>query len=170
MLSVSDGSNPNVKAEGSPLKQFKEDPLLPRFNFALKAPTSSSKKLNEDSITYLNQGQSYQVRLKTLWDTSFISNNIVNVLVKLGFYERKLQVVEAEKYEEWLTNRPAERLLEIDIPMSVGILNIRSQGSYTNELEFEWDTQLEAQIYIKINCVSSEFTKGKSGTCMVHLK
>jgi hypothetical protein len=33
--------------------------------------------------------------------------------VKLGFYKRKLQVVEAEKYEEWLTNRPAERLLEI---------------------------------------------------------
>ena len=27
-----------------------------RFNFILKAPTSSSKKLNEDSITYLNQG------------------------------------------------------------------------------------------------------------------
>jgi hypothetical protein len=34
--------------------------------------------------------------------------------------------------------------------MSVGILNIRSQGSYTNELEFEWDTQLEAQIYVKV--------------------
>ena len=42
-----------------------------------------------------------------------------------------------------------------DIPMSVGILNIRSQGSYTNELEFEWDTQLEAQIYVKV-------TKGRT--------
>lgn len=35
--------------------------------------------------------------------------------------------------------------------MSVGILNIRSQGSYTNELEFEWDTQVEAQVYIKVS-------------------
>ncbi len=34
--------------------------------------------------------------------------------------------------------------------MSVGILNIRSQGSYTNELEFEWDAQVEAQVYIKV--------------------
>ena len=37
-----------------------------------------------------------------------------------------------------------------DVPMSVGILNIRSQSSYTNELEFEWDTQVEAQVYIKV--------------------
>ena len=35
--------------------------------------------------------------------------------------------------------------------MSVGILNIRSQSSYTNEFEFEWDTQVEAQVYIKVN-------------------
>jgi hypothetical protein len=38
--------------------------------------------------------------------------------VKLGFYERKLQVIEGEKYEEWLTNRPAERLLEIGMKNS----------------------------------------------------
>jgi hypothetical protein len=37
-----------------------------------------------------------------------------------------------------------------DVPMSVGILNLRSQSSYTNELEFEWDTQVEAQVYIKV--------------------
>ena len=35
--------------------------------------------------------------------------------------------------------------------MSVGILNVRSQSSYTNELEFEWDTQVEGQVYIKVN-------------------
>ncbi|XP_046846407.1 transcription factor CP2-like isoform X2 [Xenia sp. Carnegie-2017] len=134
-----------------------------QFNFLLNAPTSSSKKLNEDSITYLNQGQSYLVRLQALYDMSFANRPILSVVAKLGFYERKLQVVETEKYEEWLANRPTERILEIDMPMSVGILNVRTQGSYKNELEFEWDTQVEAQVYIKINCVSSEFTKGKSG-------
>lgn len=35
--------------------------------------------------------------------------------------------------------------------MSVGIHNIRSKGSYTNELEFEWDTKIEAQVYIKVS-------------------
>lgn len=38
---------------------------------------------------------------------------LFQVVVKLGFYERKLQVIETEKYEEWLNSRPAERLLEI---------------------------------------------------------
>ena len=34
-------------------------------------------------------------------------------VVKLCFYERKLQVQESEKYEEWKSNRPADRILEI---------------------------------------------------------
>ena len=33
--------------------------------------------------------------------------------IKLCFYERKLQVQESEKYEEWKNNRPADRMLEI---------------------------------------------------------
>ena len=41
-------------------------------------------------------------------------------------------------------------LIFLDVPMSVGILNIRSKGTYTNELEFEWDTKIEAQIYVKV--------------------
>lgn len=38
---------------------------------------------------------------------------IFQSVVKLCFYERKLQVQEAEKYEEWKSNRPADRILEI---------------------------------------------------------
>ena len=34
-------------------------------------------------------------------------------MIKLCFYERKLQVQESEKYEEWKNNRPADRILEI---------------------------------------------------------
>lgn len=41
--------------------------------------------------------------------------------------------------------------------MSVGILNVRSQSSYTNELEFEWDTQVEGQVYIKVNIVLESY-------------
>ena len=38
---------------------------------------------------------------------------IFQSVVKLCFYERKLQVQESEKYEEWKSNRPADRILEI---------------------------------------------------------
>lgn len=33
--------------------------------------------------------------------------------VRLGFHDRKYQVIENEKFEEWTANRPSERLLEI---------------------------------------------------------
>lgn len=38
---------------------------------------------------------------------------LLQSVVKLCFYERKLQVQELEKYEEWKNNRPADRILEI---------------------------------------------------------
>jgi len=134
------------------------------FLHVLRAPTSPTKKLEEDSLTYLNQGQSYLVELSCLpAEAVKFEGQYVKSVVKLCFYERKLQVQESEKYEEWKNNRPADRILEIDVPMSSGIYNIRSKGSLLNCYEFEWDPNKESKLYVIINCVSSEFTKGKSG-------
>ncbi|XP_015772254.1 PREDICTED: transcription factor CP2-like isoform X2 [Acropora digitifera] len=132
--------------------------------YILRAPTSPTKRLEEDSLTYLNQGQSYLVELTCLPDEALkFKGQCIKSVVKLCFYERKLQVQESEKYEEWKNNRPADRLLEIDVPMSSGVYNIRSKGNLLNCYEFEWDPTKESKLYVIINCVSSEFTKGKSG-------
>lgn len=134
------------------------------FFHILRAPTSPTKKLEEDSLTYLNQGQSYLIELTCLPAEALkFKGQCVKSVVKLCFYERKLQVQESEKYEEWKSNRPADRLLEIDVPMSSGVYNIRSKGNLLNCYEFEWDPTKESKLYVIINCVSSEFTKGKSG-------
>lgn len=134
------------------------------FFHVLRAPTSPTKKLEEDSLTYLNQGQSYLVELTCVpTKAAEFEGLYIKSVVKLCFYERKLQVQESEKYEEWKSNRPADRILEIDVPMSSGIYNIRSKGNLLNCYEFEWDPQKESKLYVIINCVSSEFTKGKSG-------
>ena len=42
--------------------------------------------------------------------------------IKLCFYERKLQVQESEKYEEWKNNRPADRMLEIGFYFNFSLL------------------------------------------------
>lgn len=134
------------------------------FLHILRAPTSPTKKLEEDSLTYLNQGQSYLVELSCLpAEAVKLEGQYIKSVVKLCFYERKLQVQELEKYEEWKNNRPADRILEIDVPMSSGVYNIRSKGNLLNSYEFEWDPNKESKLYVIINCVSSEFTKGKSG-------
>lgn len=41
-----------------------------RFQYVLAAATSIATKMNEDTLTYLNQGQSYEIKLKKLGDLS----------------------------------------------------------------------------------------------------
>jgi len=97
--------------------------------------------------------------------------------VKLTFYERKLQILEVEKFEEWKNHRPLERILEIgelslstryctldyfgvindfqwcftDCPMSSGIHNIVSEGNQSNSYDFEWNPSNETKLYIIVS-------------------
>lgn len=45
-------------------------PYLPscdfRFQYVLSAPTSPATKMNEETLTYLNQGQPYELKIKKI--------------------------------------------------------------------------------------------------------
>lgn len=55
---------------------FKEDC---RFQYVLAAATSIATKVNEDTLTYLNQGQSYEIKLKKLGDLSAYRGKMLRV-------------------------------------------------------------------------------------------
>lgn len=59
---------------------------------------------------------------------------IFQSVVKLCFYERKLQVQESEKYEEWKSNRPADRILEIGKTYSQ-LIKCNPRGSHHTNTE-----------------------------------
>ena len=50
-----------------------------------------------------------------------------------------------------------------DIPLSYGILDVKADPYRTNALEFMWDPAKNAGLYIKVNCISTEFTAKKHG-------
>eukprot|EP00794_Sanderia_malayensis_P003411 gene3411-3902_t len=137
-------------------------PTSPRFAIILKAQTAPGRKLNEETLTYLNQSQSYEILLQCLSGLPD-GNQFLKSTVRVGFHDRKYQVVESEKFEEWISHRQNERILEIDVPMCVGIHDVANQAPYTNFAQFKWETKADTRLFIKVNCVSSEFTKGKSG-------
>eukprot|EP00112_Aurelia_sp_Birch-Aquarium-sp1_P011788 Seg248.1 transcript_id=Seg248.1/GoldUCD/mRNA.D3Y31 product="alpha-globin transcription factor CP2" protein_id=Seg248.1/GoldUCD/D3Y31 len=148
---------PQIKGQ-----ELARDVTPPRFALILKAPTSPGKKLSEETLTYLNQSQSYEIVLQCLSGLS-PDEQFLKGTVRLGFHDRKYQVIENEKFEEWTANRPSERLLEIDVPMCFGIHDVTSNGPYSNVIEFGWDAKADTRLFVRVNCVSSEFTKGKSG-------
>uniref|UniRef100_A0A3Q4BUF4 Grh/CP2 DB domain-containing protein n=1 Tax=Mola mola TaxID=94237 RepID=A0A3Q4BUF4_MOLML len=135
------------------------------FQYILCAATSPAVKQQEESLTYLNQGQSYEIRMlnRKLVEYTDISSKYVKSIVRVVFHERRLQYVEHQQLEGWRWNRPGDRILDIDIPLSVGILEPCSHPLHLNTIEFLWDPVKNASVFIQVNCISTEFTPRKHG-------
>ncbi|XP_035226027.1 transcription factor CP2-like protein 1 isoform X2 [Stegodyphus dumicola] len=135
----------------------------PPFHCILMAPTSVSTKINEETLTYLNQGQPYEVRIKKTGSFPYEKNMIFKSVVHVGFQERRLQFMEKEQIKEWQAQRPGERILEIDLPLSYGILEATCCPLNVNVCEFLWDCSRDVGVFLKLNCISTEFTQKKHG-------
>ena len=87
-----------------------------KFQYILAACTSNATKVNEPSITYLNQGQAYELRLKKLGDLSPYrrgggvggndKNRLLRCIIRICFHERRLQYMEMEQLNEWSSKHP----------------------------------------------------------------
>lgn len=82
-----------------------------RFQYVLAAATSIATKSNEETMTYLNQGQSYEIKLKKLGDLSTCRGKVMKSVIKICFHERRLQYMEREQMQIWQSSRPGERIL-----------------------------------------------------------
>ncbi|XP_047479167.1 transcription factor CP2-like protein 1 isoform X4 [Penaeus chinensis] len=134
-----------------------------RFQYILGAATSVATKVNEESLSYLNQGQSYEIKVKKLGDLTRCKGKFYHTIIRVCFHERHLQYMEKEQLESWRHMRPGERILEVDIPLSYGICDVAQDPKSLNMCEFDWDPTKEVGVYIKVNCISTEFTPKKHG-------
>ncbi|XP_053662128.1 uncharacterized protein LOC128711286 [Anopheles marshallii] len=161
---------------GGGILQMQQDGALPvtrgdkthddhnRFQYVLAAATSIATKNNEESLTYLNQGQSYEIKLKKLGDLSPFRGKILKSIIKICFHERRLQYMEREQMQLWQASRPGERILDVDIPLSYGLMQVQPTSSnLLNTIEVFWDPMKEVGVYVKVNCISTEFTPKKHG-------
>lgn len=157
----SQNNNNNGGASGSGIhaKNYSDNS---RFQYVLAAATSIATKSNEESLTYLNQGQSYEIKLKKLGDLSAYRGKIMRSVIKICFHERRLQYMEREQICIWQASRPGERILDIDIPLSYGLLHV-NQSMLLNTAEILWDPFKDVGVYVKVNCISTEFCSKKHG-------
>ncbi|XP_005094032.1 transcription factor CP2 [Aplysia californica] len=145
------------------LPVFKQENLENGFQYILGAATSPAVKMNEETLTYLNQGQSYEIKLKKLGDLSELQGKFLRSIVKVLFHDRRLQFMEKEQIDSWKQMRPGERILDIDIPLSYGLVNVNIDPVRLHQLEFIWDPTKETGVYVRVHCISTEFTAKKHG-------
>ena len=70
------------------------------FQYILNACTSIATKVNEPSITYLNQGQAYEVTLKKMQEFPSMTSQrrrLIKCQIRICFHERRLQYMELEQ-------------------------------------------------------------------------
>uniref|UniRef100_A0A2R8PB48 Transcription factor CP2 like 1 n=1 Tax=Callithrix jacchus TaxID=9483 RepID=A0A2R8PB48_CALJA len=84
-------------------------------------------------------------------------------IIRVVFHDRRLQYTEHQQLEGWRWSRPGDRILDIDIPLSVGILDPRASPTQLNAIEFLWDPAKRASAFIQVHCISTEFTPRKHG-------
>ncbi|XP_043910988.1 transcription factor CP2-like protein 1 isoform X1 [Protopterus annectens] len=138
----------------------------PAFQYTLIAATSPAVKLQEESLTYLNQGQPYEIRLlsnQKLRDSMQLRGNLVKSVIRVVFHDRRLQYSEHQQLEGWKWSRPGDRILDIDIPLSVGIIEPRMNSTMLNTIEFLWDPAKRTSVFVQVHCISTEFTLRKNG-------
>uniref|UniRef100_A0A665VXK7 Upstream-binding protein 1 n=1 Tax=Echeneis naucrates TaxID=173247 RepID=A0A665VXK7_ECHNA len=156
---------PIFKQEDSSLPTESET-KNPPFQYVLCAATSPAVKLHDETLTYLNQGQSYEVRMldnRKAGELPELNNKMVKSTVRVVFHDRRLQYTEHQQLEGWKWNRPGDRLLDIDIPMSVGIVEPKTHPSQLNAAEFLWDMNKRTSVFVQVHCISTEFTPRKHG-------
>uniref|UniRef100_A0A8C6NW50 Transcription factor CP2 n=1 Tax=Nothobranchius furzeri TaxID=105023 RepID=A0A8C6NW50_NOTFU len=156
---------PIFKQEESNLPPDSENKILP-FQYVLCAPTSPAIKLHDETLTYLNQGQSYEIRMldnQKIGELPEITGKMVKSIIRVVFHDRRLQYTEHQQLEGWRWNRPGDRILDLDIPMSVGMIDPRANPTQLNTVEFLWDPSKRTSVFIQVHCISTEFTMRKHG-------
>uniref|UniRef100_A0A672HK39 Transcription factor CP2-like 1 n=1 Tax=Salarias fasciatus TaxID=181472 RepID=A0A672HK39_SALFA len=161
LVPLRDALAPFLKSEESRLLARSDARGAP-FHYVLCAATSPAVKLQEETLTYLNQGKRAELLMRLSWILTphpTCSQSIVRVV----FHDRRLQYMEHQQLEGWRWNRPGDRILDVDVPLSVGIVEPRSHPLHLNTIEFLWDPVKNASVFIQVNCISTEFTPRKHG-------
>ncbi|XP_045633731.1 transcription factor CP2-like protein 1 isoform X7 [Ursus americanus] len=160
--------------ESLPLSHLKQEelpnipssePPCPAFQYVLCAATSPAVKQQEETLTYLNQGQSYEVRMlcdPKLSDATQWAR-LVKSVVRVVFHDRRLQYTEQQQLDGWRWSRPGDRILDIDVPLSVGVIEPQVLPSQLNTVEFHWDPTKRTSLFLQVHCISTEFTPRKKG-------
>jgi transcription factor CP2-like protein len=144
----------------------------PQFHFTLNALPSLSSRLNEETTTYLNQGQPYEIKFqinKIKTENLSISSIDYSLpityrsILRLCFWDKTLQQQEHELIQKWLNEYQLSSLFDIDMNLTYGILSIIHSKQIRNAIEIIWDTSTTASIFIRFKCTSTDFAQKRHG-------
>ncbi|ORY07737.1 CP2-domain-containing protein [Basidiobolus meristosporus CBS 931.73] len=129
-----------------------------RFEVVLEAQTAAAQRLDENPLTYLNKGQYYPIALN---DNARDDAELTSTL-RVMFHDDAHRKLANTYWQFWLSQQPnpkTARAVDIDKAASTGIKNV--ECSSLDRITFQWNGRKGAKIYIKFNCLSTDFSRIK---------
>ncbi|XP_075379093.1 LOW QUALITY PROTEIN: uncharacterized protein LOC142419717 [Mycteria americana] len=129
-------------------------------------PPSPTVRHHEETLSPLRQGQSHEIRMmgNPRGEAGGEGRGVLRSAVRVrGLPRPAVQRWEQQQPERWRWSRPGDRILDIDIPLSVGILEPQTHPTLLNTAEFLWDPPRRTPVFVQVHCISTEFTLRKNG-------
>uniref|UniRef100_A0A803WD88 Transcription factor CP2 n=1 Tax=Ficedula albicollis TaxID=59894 RepID=A0A803WD88_FICAL len=139
---------PIFKQEESSLPPESQDKLLP-FQYVLCAATSPAVKLHDETLTYLNQGQSYEIRMldnRKLGELPEINGKLVKVS-REHRYNPQQHLARCARPSQMCPSQP-------DVPVT-------ARCAHPGQVCWRW--RPKAAHLWQVHCISTEFTLRKHG-------
>jgi transcription factor CP2-like protein len=137
-----------------------------QFEFILNALTASAARINEETTTYLNQGQPYEIKFRANINNSSSDNilpTIYRSILRLCFWDKTSQNQEHELMQKWLNEYHLSSLFDIDMNLTYGILSVICSKQIPNAVEIVWDTSTTTSLFIRFKCTSTDFAQKRHG-------
>ena len=137
-----------------------------RFLFVLHASPALFTAENEESSTYLNQGQSYQIKFRYQPEAFSLGPSSVSqfrTVIRLCFWDSRMQQHERELLDQWLKESHCSALFDVDMNSSYGILSVLRARSVPNVLEVTWSGDEATSLFVRFHCTSTDFAAKRHG-------
>ncbi|KAI8386925.1 CP2 transcription factor-domain-containing protein [Blakeslea trispora] len=128
-----------------------------RFEIVLEAATAVTQRAEETTITYLNRGQSYGVKLSD----KDAQNEIITSTISITFHSSSHRRTAENYWKSWIHQQKQEepRAIDLDTNQSEGLSEV-SFPSF-DKISFNWNGRFGARIFVRFNCLSTDFSRIK---------
>ncbi|XP_053393809.1 uncharacterized protein LOC123523670 isoform X2 [Mercenaria mercenaria] len=153
--------HPLDKLAKSGITKLEEDPA--GYKYFLECPISTTQRIEEDRITYLNKGQYYGLTLEHDGQRTIKSQTLKSVIMVV-FREDKHLEDERKSWEFWHSRQHSykQRVIDIDTKNSINIgPNCTEEIAY-NAVAVKWNPRdSPVKVNIAVHCLSTDFSNQK---------
>ncbi|ORX47793.1 CP2-domain-containing protein [Hesseltinella vesiculosa] len=157
MVSSSISTHPSSNSLSS------KDPIdksCQRCHIILQAATAANQRNGDaTSLTYLNRGQAYGIQFR---DKKPQPDTVITSTVAITFHDASHRQAAHNYWRFWLSQQdhPSEaRALDLDTQQSSGLVHV--QYPSFDRITIQWQSQVGATIYVRFNCLSTDFSRIK---------